>query len=105
MSRRHRSDTALPPKEQLRAHARSERQRVSSELHTLSSALGNGVDVDDVEEPGVEWKPVHHRDASRAREKSVRRSRLRHWKLKSWKRRTALRRKRAEAARLGADAT
>jgi hypothetical protein len=101
MSQRHRSDSGvLPPKEELRAHARSERHRVNGALHVLSSSVGRCVEPDDVDEPGVAWKPVHHRDAVRAKAKASRPVRVRHWKLKAWKRRSALRRQRAAQLRL-----
>ena len=42
MSQRHRTEAAaLPPREELRAHARSERHRINSELHTLSTVVGS----------------------------------------------------------------
>lgn len=104
MSQRHRADTAaLPPKEELRAHARSERHRINSELHSLSTAVGRAIEPDDADEPGVGWKPVHHRDAERARAKAVKAKRPRHWKVKAWKRRTTLRRAKAARLRLVAD--
>ena len=100
MSQRHRADSAgLPPKEELRAHARSERHRVNSELHTLSSSVGHGIELDDAEAPPIGWKPVHHRDGQRARTKAAKAKRPRHWKLKAWKRRSTLRRQRAIEAR------
>jgi hypothetical protein len=106
MSQRHRSEAAgTPPKEELRAHARSERHRINSELHALSTSVGRGVEPEDVDEPGVGWKPVHHRDADRARAKVVKSRRPRHWKLKSWKRRTTLRRQKAARLRLAAEET
>ena len=60
-----------------------------------------GLEPDDADEPGAEWKPVHHHDADLAKAKLAKSSRsLRHWKLKSWKRRTTERRAKAEALRL-----
>ena len=106
MSQRHRSESVvLLPKEELRAHARSERHRVNNELHTLSAALGGAIEPDDAVEPGVGWKPVHHRDADRAKAKARATGPARHWKLKSWKRRTALRRQKAVALRYATDET
>jgi|SRR5436190_19473314 len=104
MSQRHRADsTELPPKEELRAHARGERHRIKGELHVLSSSVGRGVERDDADEPGAAWKPVHHRDAQRARTKAAKAKRRRHWKLKAWKRRSTLRRARAVQMRVVAD--
>ena len=104
MSQRHRSESmGLPPKEELRAHARSERHRINSELHSLSTSVGRSVAPDDVDEPGVGWKPMHHRDADRAKAKVAGARRLRHWKLKAWKRRTTLRRKRAVQLRVASE--
>jgi hypothetical protein len=69
-------------------------------LHLLSNAVGTSVEVDDADEPGVEWKPVHHHDADRARAKLDGASKTRHWKRKAWKRRTLQRRAKAIAFRL-----
>jgi hypothetical protein len=104
MSQRNRAtSTATPPKEELRAHARSERHRVNSELHTLSSSVGHGLELDDAEEPPIGWKPVHHRDGQRARTKAAKAKRPRHWKLKAWKRRSTLRRQKAVQSRVLAE--
>lgn len=101
MSQRHRSESAaLLPKQELRAHAHAERHRIHSELHLLSNAVGTSVEVDDADEPGVEWKPVHHHDANRARAKLDGAANTRHWKRKAWKRRTLQRRAKAMAFRL-----
>ena len=101
MSQRHRSETAaILPKQELRAHAHAERHRIHTELHLLSNALGTSVDIDDADEPGVEWKPLHHHDADRARAKLSSPSKFRHWKRKEWKRRTLERRAKAAAFRL-----
>ena len=106
MSQRHRTEAAaLPPREELRAHARSERHRINSELHTLSTVVGHGMEHDDVVEPGVGWRPMHHQDAERAKAKAAGPTRVRHWKLKSWKRRSALRRQKAVQLRLVTDDT
>ena len=97
MSRRHRSESVvLPPKEELRAHARGERHRIHSELHLLSSAVGVTIETDDADEPGPGWRPLHHHDAERGRAE-MKRTPLRHWKQKSWKRRTIVRRQKAAA--------
>jgi len=98
MSRRHRSESVvLPPKEELRAHARGERHRINSELHLLSAAVGVTIETDDADEPGVGWKPLHHHDAERGRAESQRSGPMRHWKQKAWKRRTLVRRRKAAA--------
>ena len=98
MSQRHRSDSAaILPKQEIRAHAHAERHRIHAELHLLSNALGSSVEIDDADEPGVGWKPLHHHDADRARAQVTQQGRLRHWKRKEWKRRTAARRARAVA--------
>jgi hypothetical protein len=92
MSTRHRSqDLAPQPRVELRAHARSERQRINSELNAVASLVSGGIEPDDTGEPGAAWKPVHHHDPERAKAKLSKRQ-LRHWKVKAWKRRTADRR-------------
>ena len=92
MSTRHRSqDLAPQPTVELRAHARSERQRINSELHAVAGLVSTGTEPDDAAEPGAAWKPVHHHDPERAKAKLSKRQ-LRHWKVKAWKRRTADRR-------------
>ena len=101
MSQRHRSESAVMlPKQELRAHAHAERHRIHSELHLLSNALSSDVEVDDADEPGVAWKPLHHHDADRARAKLDSAGKTRHWKRKAWKRRTVARQARARALRL-----
>ena len=97
MSQRHRSqDLAPAPRADLRAHAHNERHRVHSQLHRAVEAVKQGIEPVDVGEPGVAWKPVHHHDPERGREKSRRRP-LKHWKTKDWKRRKSVRRARAMA--------
>jgi hypothetical protein len=97
MSARHRNnDVAPPPRADFRAHAHNERHRIKSELHLVVEAVENGVEPIDVEEPGVEWKPVHHKDPQRAVQKT-RRKPFKHWKTKEWKRRKVVRKNRAEA--------
>jgi hypothetical protein len=88
------------PRQELRAHAHAERHRIHSELQLLSHAVGAVVEVDEADEPGVAWKPMHHHDAGRARDRVRSRAKSRHWKRKEWKRRTAQRRARALAFRL-----
>ncbi|MCX6531150.1 MAG: hypothetical protein NTY54_02350 [Actinobacteria bacterium] len=95
MSQRHRRVEAIPPvKQELRAHAHNERHRIHSALHLITEQVQHGVEPEDIDEPGANWKPLHHHDPIIAIEKS-RGQRLRHWKTKSWKRRKALRRERA----------
>jgi hypothetical protein len=103
MSNRHRNLEAVPTsRAELRAHARGERHRISTELHSVATAVASGgLEPDDADEPGAAWKPEHHHDADRAKAKlASSRRRLRHWKLKSWKRRTAERHAKAQALRL-----
>ncbi len=101
MSQRHRNAEApLPPKQEVRAHAHSERHRIHVELEQVAQQVSAGVDPADLHEPGEAWKPMHHHDAEVARVKEAKRSRkLRHWKTKTWKRRTVLRQQRAAAMR------
>lgn len=102
MSQRHR-DAELPmqPKQELRAHAHSERHRIHVQLSNVATQVSAGLDPADVHEPGAAWKPEHHRDPEVARSKLAKRSRTkRHWKTKMWKRRTALRQARAAALKL-----
>jgi len=104
MSQRHRtSEVPLPPKEELRAHAHSERHRIHVELSNVANQVSAGLDPADVHEPGAAWKPSHHRDPDLAREKAKRSRGKRHWKLKMWKRRSALRQAKAEAFRLAGE--
>jgi hypothetical protein len=72
MSQRHRTvEVPLPPKQELRAHAHSERHRIHVELNQVASKVSAGLDPSDVHEPGAAWKPMHHHDPEVA--KSVRR--------------------------------
>jgi len=105
MSQRHRTaDVPLPPKEELRAHAHSERHRIHVELSNVANQVSAGLDPADVHEPGAAWKPLHHRDPDLAKEKVASASRgKRHWKLKMWKRRSAARQAKAEAFRLAGE--
>ena len=102
MSQRHRTDTVpLPPKQELRAHAHSERHRIHVELQTVAQDVSGGVEPEDVHEPGAAWKPMHHHDAEVAKSKEAKRSLgKRHWKTKMWKRRTQMRRQRAREIRM-----
>ena len=100
MSQRHRPEEAVPlPRAELRAHAHNERHRVKSELHGLADLVSQGVEPDDVVDPGAEWKPAHHHDAARAVRKLTSPHRLKHWKMKDWKRRSTERQRRAQAWR------
>jgi hypothetical protein len=100
MSQRHRTaEVTLPPKEQLRAQAHSERRRIHVELSNVANQVSAGLDPADVHEPGAAWKPIHHHDADVAKEKLAKRGRKRHWKLKMWKRRTKIRQAKAAASR------
>ncbi len=106
MSQRHRTtEVQLPPKQELRAHAHSERHRIHVELSQVAQEVSGGLDPEDLHEPGTAWKPIHHHDAEVAKEKLVkqRKRNRRHWKTKMWKRRTNVRQARAEAFRLAGE--
>ncbi len=105
MSQRHRTaEVPMPPKEELRAHAHSERHRIHVELSNVANQVSAGLDPVDVDEPGAAWKPVHHRDPEVARDKAAKGPRrMRHWKMKMWKRRSAQRQAKAEAFRLAGE--
>ena len=95
MSKRHNHRTTVfPPKVELRAHAHNERHRVNSELHLAANMVSHGVEPEDVNEPGIAWKGMHHHDAEIGREQS-RRQQFKHWKTKQWKRRKVVRKQRA----------
>ena len=99
MSKRHRSqETAPPPRVELRAHAHNERHRMHSELHTVAGLVSNGIEPDDVDEPGQAWRVEAHHDKERALRKRGRAA-ARHWKTKAWKRRKVRRKERAEEIR------
>lgn len=100
MSKRHRSQEAVPlPRAELRAHAHGERHRVKGELHELAELVSHGLEPDDADDPGAEWKPAHHHDAEKAVKKLDHQRNVRHWKVKEWKRRTLVRRRKAAAYR------
>ncbi len=105
MSQRHRTvEVPLPPKQELRAHAHSERHRIHVELNQVASEVSNGLDPSDVHEPGAAWKPMHHHDPEVAKTKLLKRKRSNlHWKTKMWKRRSKVRQERAEAFRLAGE--
>jgi hypothetical protein len=106
MSQRHRTtEVQLPPKQELRAHAHSERHRIHVELSQVAQEVSAGLDAEDLHEPGTAWKPIHHHDAEVAKEKLAkqRKRNRRHWKTKMWKRRTNVRQERAEAFRLAGE--
>ena len=95
MSKRHdHRSTEFPPKVELRAHAHNERHRVNAELHSVANMVSHGVEPEDVDEPGIAWKGMHHHDAEIGREQS-RRQQFKHWKTKQWKRRKVVRKQRA----------
>ena len=106
MSQRHRTtEVQLPPKQELRAHAHSERHRIHVELNQVAQEVSAGLDPEDLHEPGRAWKPIHHHDSEVAKEKLAkqRKRNRRHWKTKMWKRRTKMRQARAEAFRLAGE--
>lgn len=92
--RNEKAEIIQPAKEELRAHAHNERHRINSELHLITDLVRHGVEPEDLDEPGANWKSVHHHDPEVGIQQS-RRQRIRHWKTKAWKRRTANRRERA----------
>lgn len=102
MSQRHRTaEVTLPPKTELRSQAHRERHRIREELSSVAHQVSAGLDPDDVHEPGAAWKPSHHHDPEKAKEKlSSNPRRIRHWKTKMWKRRSLRRQAKAEAFRL-----
>ena len=105
MSQRHRTaEVPLPPKQEVRARAHSERQRIHVELNQVAQEVSAGHDADDLHEPGTAWKPVHHHDSEVAKNKVAKQGRnRRHWKTKMWKRRTKIRQEKAEAFRLAGE--
>ena len=106
MSQRHRtSEVQMPPKQELKAHAHSERHRIHVELNHVAQEVSAGLDPEDLHEPGTAWKPLHHHDADVAKEKLAkqRKRNRRHWKTKMWKRRTKMRQEKAEAFRLAGE--
>ena len=105
MSQRNRDqDVPLQVKQEVRAHAHSEKHRIRVELQHAAKDISGGVDPADVHEPGEAWKPMHHHDAEVAKNKVAKRSRTkRHWKTKMWKRRTQVRRERADAIKAARD--
>ncbi len=91
-------------KQEVRAHAHSERSRIRVELQSAAQDISGGIDPADVHEPGEAWRPMHHHDAEVAKSKLAKRSGpKRHWKTKMWKRRTQVRRERAAAVRAARD--
>lgn len=102
MSKRHRTEEVLVPlKQEVRAHAHSERHRIHVELQSVAQDVSSGLEPEDVHEPGAAWKPIHHHDSEVAKSKMAKRNRTkRHWKTKMWKRRTQLRRDRAAQLQL-----
>jgi len=94
----------VPIKQEVRAHAHSERHRIHVELQSVAQDVSAGIDPEDVHEPGEAWRPEHHHDPEVAKNKAAKRSvTKRHWKTKMWKRRTQVRRQRAEAIRAARD--
>jgi len=93
MSQRHRdTDVPMLPRQERRARAHGERQRIRVELQSVAQRVSGGVEPEDVHEPGSAWKPMHRHDAEVAKSKLAKQNRTkRHWKTKEWKRRTQLR--------------
>jgi len=105
MSQRHRTvEVPVPIKQEVRAHAHSERHRIHVELQSVAQDVSAGIDPHDVHEPGEAWRPTSHHDPEVAKIKFAKRGvTKRHWKTKMWKRRTQVRRQRAEAIRVARD--
>ncbi len=105
MSQRNRDfEVPMQVKQEVRAHAHSERHRIHVELQNAAKEISGGIDPADVHEPGEAWKPMHHHDPEVAKNKLAKRSATkRHWKTKMWKRRTAVRQDRAAAIRQARD--
>jgi len=100
MSKRHRDgEQVLPPRAERRAHARSERHRITTELAEVADQVAAGVEPDDAPDPAVGYRPIRRHDPDKAKGQ-VRRRRRRHWKLKMWKRRTSMRLVKAKAIRV-----
>ena len=99
MSQRHRDiDLSMPPRQERRAAAHSERHRMHVELQNVAQTVSAGVDPEDVHEPGAAWKPMHHHDSDVAKSKLAKSGRSkRHWKTKMWKRRTLMRQAKIDA--------
>lgn len=101
MSKRHRDgDQVLPPRAERRAHARSERHRIATELAEVADQVCSGVEPDDAPDPAIGYRPVHRHDPVKAKGGQVKRRRRRHWKMKMWKRRTSMRMVKARAIRV-----
>ncbi|NQV97071.1 MAG: hypothetical protein HQ486_04690 [Acidimicrobiaceae bacterium] len=95
MSQRNEKEEIIQPtKEELRAHAHNERHRIHSEMQSITESVRQGMEPEDLDEPGANWKSVHHHDPEVGIQQS-RRQRIRHWKTKAWKRRKAQRAERA----------
>lgn len=105
MSQRHRdTEVFMPPRQERRAHAHSERHRMHVELQNVAQDVSSGVAPEDVHEPGSAWKPMHRHDAEVAKSKLAKRGATkRHWKTKMWKRRTQLRRDKIDAWQMQRD--
>jgi hypothetical protein len=104
MSKRHRdSEVVFPPRAERRAHARSERHRVATELADVAEQVSGGVEPDDAPDPGIGYRPLRHHDAARAKRTVAGPRRRRHWKLKMWKRRTSVRVMKAKAQRIAGE--
>ncbi len=105
MSQRHRdTEVFMPPRQQRRAQAHSERHRMHVELQNVAQEVSSGIAAEDVHEPGQAWKPMHHHDSEVAKAKLAKRNRTkRHWKTKMWKRRTQLRQQKIEAWQMTRD--
>ena len=75
MSQRHRDlEIPMQVKQEVRAHAHSERHRIHVELQHAAKEISGGIDPADLHEPGEAWKPMHHHDAEVAKSKLAKHS-------------------------------
>lgn len=88
----HRTQAPLTTRE-IRAHKHAEKSRVRSSLSALRGEVL--IDLDDVPEPGREWKTPHKSYDLEKRTKNFNK----HWRTKAWKRRSSARLDRARQLR------
>ena len=103
MSSRNYETTLTVPREEIKAHAHSERTRIRQELAVLAQQVSAGVEADLLHEPGVAWKQERRHEYREETHEDRKRNR-RHWKTRGWKRRSEKRRKRTEALQATRDA-
>ena len=98
MSQRTRdTETPMLPKQERRAHARRERDRIHVELQSVAQECRRVWRPRTCTSPAAPGSPPSHHDAEVAKSKLAKRNRAkRHWKTKMWKRRTQLREAKVE---------